>query len=98
MTEVLSGCAVRAAIQRMKDELWNDAQIEALNELAHASGWIKTRWLSGSGSARSQRNLHSLVEAGLIESRRYGDNRQSQYQWRITPAGRAALAKLRGRH
>ena len=81
-----------------------EAQSEALNELStiDGDGWIKTRWLSGSSEARSSRNLHSLVMLRLVEKTRPGlargerPQRQRQYRWRITPAGRAALNQEKG--
>lgn len=55
------------------------------------TGWCRTRDLCGTSEVRSSSTMLALVRYGYAESRKYGSHRQTQYSWRITPAGREAL-------
>jgi len=77
-------------------------QVEALRELEACRAsmermklpttWFCTTEISGGVAARSSRTLLSLERLGLIEAKRDGGHRQARYSWRITAAGRAAIA------
>ena len=78
-------------------------QVEALRELEACRAsmermklpttWFCTTEISGGAAARSSRTLLSLERLGLIEAKRDGgSHRQARYSWRITAAGRAAIA------
>lgn len=74
-----------------------EAQRRGLIECcAMGDGSFYSRHLSGTKTERSTANLHSLRRLGLLEAVKEGDNPQSQYRWRITPAGRAALQQEGG--
>lgn len=54
--------------------------------------WVRTLDLSGSPHERSAANMRRLVALGLADGKKYfNDSPQSQWAWRITAAGRAAL-------
>ncbi len=80
--------------------------LSALNELKAAcdeclrfrpsrEGWMKTRELSGDQVTRSAATMKRLVEAGLVDGRKYPGAKQTQWTWRINLAGRATLAEWR---
>lgn len=69
-----------------------EAQRRGLIEcVAMGDGWWRSQHLSGTPRERSSANLQSLVRLGFLEGVKDGTNRQGQYRWRVTPAGRAAL-------
>lgn len=70
-----------------------EAQRRGLIECcAMGDGSFYSRHLSGTKQERATSNLHSLRKLGYLEAVKEGPNGQSQYRWRVTPAGRAALA------
>jgi len=80
-----------------------DVQQEALRELRAAcdessrlwpiaGGWTRTGLISGTREARSARTLRSLMALGLVEGEKPRGCAQTQWSWRITAAGREALA------
>lgn len=55
------------------------------------NGWTRSFHLSGTRDDRSARRLKALIAAGLAEGKKWGEQPQAQWTWRITDAGRAAL-------
>lgn len=84
----------------------SETQLRGLIELAAAqdeqirygqSDWVRARNLSGTKAERSASNLQSLAALGLVEGEKANAyNKQGQWRWRITEAGRAALTTTAG--
>ena len=75
----------------------NEDQMAGLAELdaVHRSGeeWARSYTLSGSDKVRSSINFRGLMKLGLVEGGKSNPyNRQGQWRYRITDAGRRALA------
>jgi len=57
------------------------------------SGFVRSFHLGGTPEQRAPRVKHSLMALGFIEGVKHNNyNKQGQWVWRITEAGRAALA------
>jgi hypothetical protein len=73
-----------------------ETQLNGLRELGAVhlnNDWVDAHFLSGTKAERSAANFRRLMALGLVEGKKDGTNRQGQWRWRITEAGRQALAQ-----